>query len=348
MVKEVVFAVPGDLETPTGGYVYDRRIIAELAALGWQTRVLDLGDTFPHPSEATRAAAAERLARLPRHLLIVIDGLAFGVLPQTAQMLRATHLLVALVHHPLALETGLSAAEASSLRASERGALACARHVIATSAATARMLAADFAVPLERVSMVAPGTDRAVRQPRERAAMIRLLAVGSLIPRKGYDVLIAALAKVTHLPWRLVIVGDCERSPATTAQLKADIARFGLCDRVALCGAVSADQLAPIYQASDLFVLPSRFEGYGMAFAEAIAHGLPVLGTQAGAIPETVPAGAGILVPPDEVDPLAQALAALLEEPQRLEKLAAGARAVSFPSWREQGARFARVLEAVG
>ena len=348
MVKEAVFAVPGDLETPTGGYVYDRRIIAELAALGWRTRVLDVGDTFPHPSEATRAAAAERLLRLPRHSPIVIDGLAFGVLPDTAQMLRGTHLLVALVHHPLALETGLSAAQASSFRTSERAALACARHVIATSAATTRMLATDFAVPLERLSMVQPGTDPAVPQPRQRAAMIRLLTVGSIIPRKGYDVLVAALATLTHLPWRLLIVGDCSRSPATTAQLKMDIARFGLSDRVALRGVVSADQLAPIYQASDLFVLPSRFEGYGMAFAEAIAHGLPVIGTQAGAIPETVPAEAGILVPPGDVEALAQALAALMKEPQHLEKLAAAARAVSFPSWRDQGARFARVLEAVG
>jgi glycosyltransferase involved in cell wall biosynthesis len=178
--------------------------------------------------------------------------------------------------------------------------------------------------------------------------MIRLLTVGSVIPRKGYDVLVAALATLTHLPWRLLIVGDCSRSPATTAQLKMDIARFGLSDRVALRGVVSADQLAPIYQASDLFVLPSRFEGYGMAFAEAIAHGLPVIGTQAGAIPETVPAEAGILVPPGDVEALAQALAALMKEPQHLEKLAAAARAVSFPSWRDQGARFARVLEAVG
>jgi glycosyltransferase involved in cell wall biosynthesis len=85
-----------------------------------------------------------------------------------------------------------------------------------------------------------------------------------------------------------------------------------------------------------------------MAFTEAIAHGLPVIGTQAGAIPETVPPGAGILVLPDDVDALARALAALMEEPERLEKLAAAAAAASFPSWREQGARFARVLDAIG
>ena len=77
--------------------------------------------------------------------------------------------------------------------------------------------------------------------------------------------------------------------------------------------ALSAQQLASLYATSDLFVLPSRFEGYGMAFAEAIAHGLPVIGTTAGAIPQTVPAGAGILVQPDDVDALASALRRLIE-----------------------------------
>jgi glycosyltransferase involved in cell wall biosynthesis len=347
VVKEVVFAVPGDLAIPAGGYVYDRRIIAELTALGWQTRVLDLGDAFPRPSKAAHAAAVDRLTRLPPGFPIVIDGLAFGVLPEAAQKLQDSHLLVALVHHPLALETGLSISEVASLRVSEQASLACARHVIAVSETTARLLATDYAVRHERLSVVQPGTDPPARRQREPDAMVRLLAVGSIIPRKGYDLLVLALARIAHLPWRLLIVGDCSRSPATTAQLKADIARLGLSERVALRGAVGADRLTPLYQAADLFVLPSRFEGYGMVFAEAIAHGLPVIGTRAGAVCETVPAGAGVLVPPDDVDALAQALASLIENPERLEKLATAAQAVSFPTWREQGARFAGVLESL-
>src|SRR5262249_14405293 len=153
-----------------------------------------------------------RLAALPPGRPIVIDGLAFGVLPQAGEALQTSHALVALVHHPLALETGLSAADTARLGASERAALAAARHVIATSAATARLLAADYGVPSERLSVVEPGTDRIEQRERTGKGPVALLAVGAVVPRKGYDVLVAALAELPNLSWRLVIAGDCDRS----------------------------------------------------------------------------------------------------------------------------------------
>jgi glycosyltransferase involved in cell wall biosynthesis len=347
VVKAAVFAVPGDIATPTGGYAYDRRIIAELGAVGWRAEVLGLGEGFPFPSADTRATAGARLAALPRQHPIVVDGLAFGALPEAAQALRASHRVIALVHHPLALETGLSAADRAALHTSERSALACARHVIATSTTSARLLAADYGIPSDRLSVVQPGTDRVAARVRENAGEVVLLAVGAVIPRKGYDVLVAALARLARLRWHLVIAGDGGRSPETLRRLEAEIAAFDLADRISLLGAVSSEQLASLYQRCDLFVLPSRFEGYGMVFAEAIAHGLPVVGTTAGAIPETVPDAAGVLVPPDDVETLAAALRRLIEDPAERERLAAAARAARFPSWREQAVAFARLLENV-
>jgi glycosyltransferase involved in cell wall biosynthesis len=348
VVRQVFFAVPGDLATPTGGYRYDRRIIAELPALGWGAEVVNLGDGFPYPTADTRAAACARLSALPSDRPVVIDGLAFGVLPDAAEALRASHSLVALVHHPLALESGLSATESASLHASERSALGCARHVIATSATVARLLVEHYGVPSGTVSVVEPGTDRVSTAPRNGAGVVKLLAVGSVIPRKGYDILIAALARLRHLPWQLVIAGDCGRSPQTYRQVKGEIGRLGLAERVSLLGAVAFDELAPLYASADLFVLPSRFEGYGMAYAEAIAHGVPVVGTTAGAIPDTVPAAAGVLVAPDDIEALAVALQRVIENPADRERLAAGARAATFPSWPQQAALFARLLERVG
>jgi glycosyltransferase involved in cell wall biosynthesis len=348
-MKSVVFAVPGDLATATGGYVYDRRIVAELPKAGWQVDVLDIGANFPRASAAERATAHRRLTGVPAGLVIVIDGLAFGVMPESAEVLQRTHKLVALVHHPLALETGLQEWEAAQFRDSERRSLSFVHRVITTSATTARVLAADFAVPAEKVSIVVPGTDRMALTERHPGDVVRLLAVGSIVPRKGYDVLIAALGQLPDLPWRLTIAGDASRSPVTARALKEQIAALHLADRITVRGVVPADQLALLYADADLFVLSSHYEGFGMAYTEAIAHGVPVLGTTAGAISEAVPPGAGVLVAPDNVRELTLALMRLVGHPDERARLAAGARAAAatLPTWDDAGRLFARALEQV-
>jgi glycosyltransferase involved in cell wall biosynthesis len=159
-------------------------------------------------------------------------------------------------------------------------------------------------------------------------------------------VLIAALAKLAHMPWRLVIAGDRTRNPAAAAQLDADIAAYGLCDRIAVLGAVPPDEIVELYLASDVFVLASRFERYGMALAEAISHGLPVVSTTAGAIPDTVPPETGLLVPPDDAGSLAQALRRLIGDPTERKRLATNARAagVQLPTWQDSARLFANAV----
>ena len=347
-MKRMVFAVPGDLATATGGYVYDRRIVAELPKSGWQVDVLDIGASFPRASPAERATAHLQLAALPAGRVIVVDGLAFGVMPDSAEALRRSHKLVALVHHPLAFETGLQEWEAAQFRESERQALSFVHRVVTTSATTARLLAENFAVPQEKMSVVLPGNDRVPLPQRPAGTTVSLLAVGSIVPRKGYDLLIAALGQIPDLPWRLTIAGE-PRDPATAKTLEAQIASLHLADRVELVGVVSPERLSALYAASDLFVLPSRYEGYGMAYTEAIAHGVPVIGTTAGAIPEAVPAAAGMLVAPDNVSELTLALMRLIGDPAARARLTAGARAAAstLPTWEESGRRFAQALERV-
>ncbi len=347
MVRHLVFAAPGKLTTPTGGYAYDRRIIAGLRAQGWQTEALNLGEGFPLPSARTRALACARLFALPADRPIVIDGLALGALPEAAAQLGASSHLIALVHHPLELESGLSRGDAAALRASERRALACVRRVIVTSPSTARLIVADYGVPADRVAIVRPGNDRVARTCASANSPLALLAVGAVVRRKGYDVLLAAVARLLDLQWRLTIVGDLGRDSDAVARLHADIARFDLADRVLVAGAVPAKRLSALYASADIFVLASRFEGYGMAFSEAIAHGVPIVGTTAGAIPETAPSGAGLLAPPDDVGAFSAAVRRLIEKPAERRRRAAAARAAAaaLPTWEQSAELFSRAIE---
>lgn len=347
MVKHVTFAVPGSLDTPTGGYAYDRRIMAELRDLGWEVACLDIGEGFPSPDEATRSAARSLLLKIPAGRPIVLDGLALGVLPDVAAELATRHPLLALVHHPLALEWGLSAGRADALRRSERTALAEVREVVVTSPTTAKLVASDYAVPAERITVARPGSDPAPRSAGSRNQVPHLLSVGAIVPRKGFDVLVAALTTLAELPWRLTIAGDLTRNSNEATKLRASLLRHGLTGRIETPGAVSSAQLALLYDNADLFVLASRFEGYGMAYAEALSHGLPIIGTTAGAIPDTVPPAAGLLVEAGDATALADALRSAISDVDLRHRLsdAAFAAARMLPTWKQSGAIFATALE---
>jgi glycosyltransferase involved in cell wall biosynthesis len=114
-------------------------------------------------------------------------------------------------------------------------------------------------------------------------------------------------------------------------------------------GAQPDARIAALYAGADLFVLASRFEGYGMAYAEAIAHGLPIIGTTGGATIDTVPAEAGVLVEPDDVNALARALRLMIENTDERRWFATGARAAAerLPTWPDSARLFAGVIEAV-
>jgi glycosyltransferase involved in cell wall biosynthesis len=314
--------------------------------LGWHVDVLDIGDSFPFPSASERAIAVEMLHDVPVGCPIVVDGLAFGTLPEAGSLQTRTP-LVALVHQPLALASALSPAQVDTFHHSECVALSAASGVVATSGTTSRILIDDYGVPPENVSVVPPGNDPVAQAPGSRDGVVRLVSVGSVVPGKGYDVLIAALATIADLPWQLTIAGDLTRDAAAAAQLHADIEAHGLTGRVIALGAQAPDAVMELYLTSDIFVLASRFESYGMALAEAMAHGLPVVSTTAGAIPKTVPANAGLLVPPDDPIAFANATRRLVGDAAERRRLAANAcaAAAQLPSWKDCARRFADALE---
>jgi glycosyltransferase involved in cell wall biosynthesis len=361
-VRLLQFIIPGSLSQATGGYHYDRRLIAGLGVLGWRVEVRSLDAGFPFPDRRALMDANEVLASIPDDELAVVDGLALGAMPEVLANHASRLRLIALIHHPLALESGLSPAVADQLRRSEEAALRCVRHVIVTSAFTREALV-PYGVDRSRVSVVEPGTDVGVAPAsalRARARPARggeptrhdgtqLLCVATITARKGHDVLIEALASLRHFGWRLVCVGSTTRSSATVEALHRQIAAAGLGDRVSVVGELDPSALEQSFAAADLFVLPTLYEGYGMVVAEALAHGLPVIATRTGAIADLVLPDAGYVVKPGDPKELCEALSRVLTDEAVYTSFAEGAYSARerLPTWAAASERAAAVLDAV-
>jgi glycosyltransferase involved in cell wall biosynthesis len=342
------FVIPGDIRLPTGGYAYDRRVLALLPQSGIEVSHLELPGSYPAPAQADLHETLRRIAATPRDDILLIDGLAYGAMP--ADLVdRLDRRIVALVHHPLCLEAGIGEAMAAQLKRTETEALARARHVVVTSATTAATLTTDFGVTASRITVAEPGTDRAARAKGSGDAVLHILAVGSVVPRKAYDVLIDALVPLKTLKWRLDIAGAIDRSPDTVRQIEQMIEANGFRDRIRLLGPVDEARLATLYDLADLFVLASHYEGYGMVLAEALARGLPIVTTTGGAAADTVPDGAALKVEPASPRALAWTLGRAIDDAKIRQALsdAAWEAAHRLPRWEDTAARVAAVIQEV-
>ena len=345
-MRDVAFAVPGPLDAPTGGYVYDRRMIAELEALGHAVEVIELAAAFPDATAAERDAAVARLGAVGPEAALVVDGLAFGVL--AANEIHGRERLVALVHHPLALETGLSADEAAAFFRSERAALETAAEVIVTSQHTEEVLRTRYGVGREKITVALPGIDAAwFAVERSPQSLPLIVSVGSVTPRKGHVDLIAALAAIADLPWQAVIAGSLDLSPPTVARVRREIADRGLSERVSLIGNVGMEEIAALYARARTFALATHYEGFGMVFAEAMAAGVPIVGTKAGAVTSLVPQDAGLLSEVGDAEAFAANLRAVIADDALADRFSHGGRtaARALPSWADGAAGVSAVLE---
>lgn len=352
---ELVFAISADYEQRTGGWVYDTRVIKELAALGWHVRELVLPAGFPHPDEAARAQSAEAFARLADGTLVVTDQLCLGVLPEVAQREAQRLRLVMIVHHPLMLEeygAGADDAEAdNAFGRSEREALRHVRLAIVTSGTTAEFLRDNFEVDPSRIVIAPPGTDSRALSEGSRGSELALLSVGAVVPRKDHGVLIGALNSLRDEQWRLTIVGNITRAPDHVAAVRARIAAAGLQDKVHLAGELDDVALEEVWRGADIYVASSRHEGFGMAIAEAISRGLPVVTTAAGAVSGWLSSSAALIVPSGDTAALAAALARVLRQPETRAALMRGAREqrLQLTRWHETATRVdAALLHIMG
>jgi glycosyltransferase involved in cell wall biosynthesis len=315
----------GFAERPSGGNVYDRRVQAGLVGLGWDVVAHEVGP-------------AGRLPPLPASALVLVDSLVASW--HAPALLGLDARVVPLVH--MAFGTP-----------GERELLAAAPAVVATSDWTKRWLVEHCLLPADRVHVAVPGAD--IADPsRGTESGGSLLCVASMLPAKGLDVLVAALTQVAHSDWRCRLVGPLDADPDFAERLLKAAADGGIADRVELTGELPHDDVRAAYARADLVVLPSRGETYGMVVTEALAHGLPVVASAVGGVPEALGHGAdgstpGLLVRPGDPDALAGALKRWLEEPRRRRRLrrAAGERRLTLPTWTRTTSQLAAALEAV-
>ncbi|WP_251978606.1 glycosyltransferase family 4 protein [Salinicola avicenniae] len=344
-MSEVTLIVAGDPGQLTGGYVYDAHITEALREQGWTVDVVGLDGRFPEPDAVASHALDSALTALPDGSRAVIDGLAMGGLPAIIERHASRLSITALVHHPLADETGLGESEQQRFRISETRALAAVERVIVTSVYTARRLA-DFQVPAHRLAVIEPGVDIGEPATGDGSGIPRLLCIATVTPRKGQDILVDALSGLVDLPWQCELIGALDRADAFVSRVRERIAHHGLQSRIRLLGSQPTAQLSSHYRQADLFVLPSHYEGYGMVITEALAHALPVVTTTGGALAHTLPDSAGLKVPPGDVEALRDALRRMLSEPATRQRYRDGALRVrdALNDWHAAGRAFANAL----
>jgi len=355
------FLVPGPVATRTGGFEYDRRMIDGLRALGWCVETRELGGDFPCPNACAQADAAAVLASLPDGALAVVDGLALGSMSDQIERESARLRIVALVHMPLAAEAGLEPDVAARLLTAERRGLRASALVVVTGRSAVGELR-QYGVAESRLFVVEPGTDPAPVARGSSGAPMQLLCVATVNRGKGHAILFRALEALsrsarggelaTSMPvpdWRLTCAGSLTRDPETVRHLRAGLQAGHLEDRITLTGEVGRSELETLFDAADCFVLPTLHETYGMAVAEALARGLPVVSTRTGAIPDLVGDEAGLLVAPGDEQAFTAALGRVLSDSDLRQRLAGGARRARsrLRTWNDAVAAMIRALTAL-
>lgn len=345
-MRPAAFAIPGDIETKTGGYIYERELLLALRAAGREVRHIELPASFPNASPGETAQAVAQMNELPTGMPLILDGLVYGSI-DTAGLAQVKAPLCAMIHHPLALETGLAPVRAQELARIERDNLVLASHVVVPSRHTLEILTSQYDVPPAKISIAPPGFARAgPSQPKADPPLI--LSVGILAARKGHDVLLDALSRLRDLNWTCSIVGGTHDSGVEAALLEQRDA-LGLGGRVQFAGLIPEEKLHALYGAASVFALATRYEGYGMVFSEAAANGLPVVTCAVGAVPDTVPEDAGLLVPPDDPRAFADALHQMLTNTRLRETMArtSGEAGCKLPTWADTASIMGRALDRI-
>ena len=343
----VAFVTVGDTSRLTGGYLYHARVFPKLQKEGIEVEEIVASGASSTEQEAAASRFGSRFDPR-RYDVIVVDALARVVCAPWLDGWRESNPVVAMIHELPSVVAGCDAVlewefEEPLLRADRL--IAVSNH--------GKSVLERRGVQSERISVVSPGFDHlsppdaSVSRSSHEGSPVHALCVAQWIPRKDILGLVRAWTSRDRLGAILELIGEKEIQPAYSASIHAAIEAYG--SSIHVRGPVDDAMLKAAYEAADLFVLSSRYEGYGVVYAEALAHGLPVVACDVGPIPELVGKEAAVLVPPDDAEALSAALDLLLKDSALRRRMSAATRrrAEHLPHWKDTVAGFRRVLQKV-
>jgi glycosyltransferase involved in cell wall biosynthesis len=359
----LLFVIYGSLDQISGGYLYDRKVIEYLREQGVGVDLLQL-PVLPYllcPLHALHPPL-RRLFQGPGagggYDCIILDELTHpSVFLSVARREDNCPPVVVLLHH-LKSQERIGWFQRIFARNMERRLLSRSDAVVVNSRTTEitvrRLLAVDVPVYIcppggdtfsDTPASGLPAEDRGGLLPPERT--VRLLITGNIIARKGHDRLIRMLGGLSDLNWELWIVGA-----AVDARYKRKVdrltRRLGLEERIRYTSVLSGLALRQQYLDADIFVFPSRYEGFGISLAEAIRAGLPFVAFASGAIPE-VTGGQGLIVTEGDCESFQAHLRRLISDPACRERAAELSRSLAarLPIWRSTGEAFFQALKGI-
>jgi glycosyltransferase involved in cell wall biosynthesis len=339
----------GDPATPTGGYLYHRRMAEAAPQHGASIAFVSL-PSWPFPLPLAWGAPLRGRTRSAD--VVVLDSIAAAQSAPWLPSRRQKPPVVAMLHQPPGgIDHGMLRSVVQRLL--DRWAYSRADRLLVASHALADEVAVA-GIPRSEMIVVPPGRDVASRADtvgdlrRGRAAAV--LCVGNWVARKGILELLEALARLDQRLATLHLVGDGRSGTPYGNGVRCRVAADDLSERVVVHGVVPPERVAGMYRAADAFVLPSVREPYGTVYGEAMAEGLPVVGWNAGNLPYLATDGReGFVLAPGDIDALSRALERLCSDEALRQRMAEAARhrARSLPTWADTARAFFGAIRAV-
>ena len=330
----------GDTGRKTGGYLYNERVISGLRNRGFDVVELVACGASPEEQQATAPRLGSAIDP-SRYDAMVVDALASIVVSPHLDLWLTSRPVVTLVHELPSIAGGGTDREQIF-----EGPLMRADRLVAVSG-HGRDVLLSRGVEAGRIHVVPPGFDGVPEgeYPHNKDDLLRALCVAQWIPRKGILTLVEAWALHERPGAVLQLVGETDADRDYETRVRGAIEAAPR-DSIVVSGRVDDAALARAYASANLFVLPSRYEGYGIVYAEALAAGLPVIACEVGPVSELVGREAGVLIPPDDRAALTAALNLLLGDAALRAKMSEAAyrRASGLPRWEDTVVGFEEVL----